>query len=301
MRVAIIGQAAFGEAVLKKLAVSGEEIVAAFFEREGDPLFVLAQQRGIPAFRTQELRKPDFLPTYAALKPDINVMAFVTVIIPESVLNLPPRGTIQYHPSLLPRYRGRSAINWPIINGEAKTGITIFWPDRGIDTGPLLLQREAPISPADTLGSLYRNFLFPMGVEAMAEAVGMIKAGSAQRVPQDETQATYEPPCEGELANIQWFHPALQVYNHVRGCDPQPGASTTVRGNLVRLTDAALEPRTKAGRYGEVLEVDEAGLRVALNGGTLLVRQVRPEGGRRVPAAEFARDVDLLPGEFLGR
>jgi len=301
MRVVIIGQAAFGEAVFRKLADAGEEVVAAFYEREGDPLWALAQQRGVPAFRTQELRKPDFMPTLAGLKPDLNVMAFVTVIIPERVLTLPSQGTIQYHPSLLPRYRGRSAINWAIINGEAQTGITIFWPDHGIDTGPVLLQKSATIGPTDTLGSLYRNQLFPLGVEAMAEAVGLIRAGKAPRQFQDEAQATYEPPCEGDLASIQWFRPAQQVYDHVRGCDPQPGAATLIRGSLVRLTDTALEPRTKPGRCGAVLEVGADGVRVALNGGTLLVRQMRREGGRRVSAADFANDLELRPGEFLGR
>lgn len=301
MRVVIIGQAAFGEAVFRSLLNRGDEVVGAFYEREGDPLFTLAQQRGVPAHRTQELRNEDFMPTLAALKPDLGVMAFVTVIIPERVLNLPSQGTIQYHPSLLPKHRGRSAINWAIINGETKTGVTIFWPDRGIDTGPVLLQKEAPIAPTDTLGSLYRNHLFPMGVEAMAEAVALIKAGRAPRLLQEDAQATYEPPCEGDLANVQWFRPAQQVYDHIRGCDPQPGAATLVRGSLVRLTDVALEPRTRAGRYGEVLAVGGDGVRVALNGGTLRIGQMRKEGGRRAPAGDFARDLDLRPGEFLGR
>jgi methionyl-tRNA formyltransferase len=300
MRVVIIGQAAFGEAVYRKLLEQGEQVVAAFYERDGDPLHELAKAQGVLGYRTQELRKPEFLSTYKALQPDMNVMAFVTVILPEQVLNLPKHGSIQYHPSLLPRYRGRSAINWAIINGETRTGITIFWPDRGIDTGPVLLQKEAQISPDDTLGSLYRNQLFPKGVEAMAESVRLITTGHAPRLPQDETLATYEPPCEGNLANIQWFRPAQQVYNHVRGCDPQPGAATTHRGNLVRLLDTALRPRARAGRYAEVLAIDEEGIHVALNGGTLLVRRVRPEGGQRVLATEFANDVALQVGERFG-
>ena len=171
MRVALIGQAAFGEAVYRRLLEQGEDIVGVFYEREGDPLHNLAVEQGVPTHPTQSLRRRDFMQTYADLGAELNVLAFVTVIIPERVLDLPPHGSIQYHPSLLPLHRGRSAINWAIINGETETGVTIFWVDRGIDTGPVLLQKTAPISQTDTLASLYRNHLFPQGVDGLAEAV----------------------------------------------------------------------------------------------------------------------------------
>lgn len=299
MRVVLIGQAAFGEAVYRRLLEQGEEVVGVFYEREGDPLHTLAQQQGVPAYPTQELRSREFFQTYGALGPELNVMAFVTVIIPERVINLPSHGTIQYHPSLLPLHRGRSAINWAIINGETETGITIFWPDKGIDTGPVLLQKKVPISSTDTLSSLYRNYLFPQGVEGLVEAITLINEGRAPKMVQNKAQATYEPPCEGELANIQWFRPAEQVYNHIRGCDPQPGASTTLRQEFIRLTDVELGQRIGPGMYGEVVAVEETGIRVALNGGTLLVRRIRREGERPVPAAEFAHMVGLEVGERL--
>ncbi|MFH1559918.1 MAG: methionyl-tRNA formyltransferase [Chloroflexota bacterium] len=299
MRVVLIGQAAFAEAVYRRLLEQNEEIVGVFYEREGDPLHTLAQEQGVPAYPTSELRSREFFQTYGALGADLNVMAFVTAIIPERVINLPSHGTIQYHPSLLPLHRGRTAINWAIINGETETGITIFWPDRGIDTGPVLLQKKAPISPTDTVGSLYRNYLFPQGVEGLGEAIALVNQGRAPKIVQDEAQATYEPPCEGEVASIRWFHPAEQVYNHIRGCDPQPGAATTLRQELIRLTDAELGPRTGPGMYGEVVAIEETGIRVALNGGTLLVRRIRREGERPIPAAEFAHVVGLEVGERL--
>jgi methionyl-tRNA formyltransferase len=299
MRVVLIGQAAFGEAVYRRLIGQGEEVVGVFYEREGDPLYTLAQAQGVPAYPTQELRRREFFQTYGALRPELNVMAFVTVIIPERVINLPSHGTIQYHPSLLPLHRGRSAINWAIINGETETGITIFWPDKGIDTGPVLLQKRVTISSTETLGSLYRNHLFPQGVEGFVEAITLINQGRAPKIVQNEAQATYEPPCEGELANIQWFRPAEQVYNHIRGCDTQPGAATTLRQELIRLTDVELGQRIGPGMYGEVVAIEETGIRVALNGGTLLVRRIRREGERPVPAAEFAHMVGLEVGERL--
>jgi len=300
MRVALIGQAAFGEAVYRRLLEQGEDVVGVFYEREGDPLHTLAQELGTPAYPTQDLRRREFFETYTALGTELNVMAFVTVIIPERVIDLPSHGTIQYHPSLLPLHRGRSAINWAIINGETETGITIFWPDKGIDTGPLLLQKKTPISPTETLSSLYRNHLFPQGVEGLVEAIALINEGRAPKIVQDETQATYEPPCEGQLADIQWFRPAEQVFNHIRGCDPQPGASTTFHQEVIRLSDVELSQRVGPGMFGEVLAVDESGIQVALNSGTLLVRRIRREGERPVPAPEFASTVGLEVGNRLG-
>ena len=300
MRVALIGQAAFGEAVYRRLLEQGEDIVGVFYEREGDPLHNLAVEQGVSTHPTQSLRRRDFMQTYADLGAELNVLAFVTVIIPERVLDLPPHGSIQYHPSLLPLHRGRSAINWAIINGETETGVTIFWVDRGIDTGPVLLQKTAPITETDTLASLYRNHLFPQGVDGLAEAVAMVREGTAPRTSQDESAATYEPPCEGRLAEIQWFRPAQQVYDHVRGCEPQPGAATNIREETVRISDVELGPREGAAMYGEVLSIDESGVRVALNGGSLLVRRMRREGERPAAAAEVAAALGLEVGERLG-
>jgi methionyl-tRNA formyltransferase len=301
MRVALIGQAAFGEAVYRRLLEQGEDVVGVFYEREGDPLHILAQEQGVPAYPTLELRSHEFFQTYVDLGTELNVMAFVTVIIPERVINLPSHGTIQYHPSLLPLHRGRSAINWAIINGETETGITIFWPDKGIDTGQVLLQKKSTISHTDTPSSLYRNQLFPQGVDGLVEAITLIKEGRAPKIVQDETLATYEPPCEGQLADIQWFRPAEQVYNHIRGCEPQPGASTTLRQEVICLSNVELGQRTGAGMYGDVLAVDESGIHVALNGGVLLVHRIRREGERPISAAEFAKTIELKAGERLGR
>ena len=223
MRVALIGQAAFGEAVYRRLLEQGEDIVGVFYEREGDPLHNLAVEQGVPAHPTQSLRRRDFMQTYADLGAELNVLAFVTVIIPERVLDLPPHGSIQYHPSLLPLHRGRSAINWAIINGETETGITIFWVDRGIDTGPILLQKTAPISPTDTLASLYRNHLFPQGVDGLAEAVAMVRDGTAPRITQDESAATYEPPVRGPAGR----GPVVQA--GAAGLQPRPRLRAAAR------------------------------------------------------------------------
>ena len=127
------------------------------------------------SFSRAPFKKAEVAEEFAALKPDLGVMAYVTLLVPQTILDLPTHGTIQYHPSLLPRHRGPSSINWPIIQGETKTGLTIFWPDEGLDTGPVLLQKEVEIGPDATLGSLYFDYLYPMGVAAMLEAVDLVK------------------------------------------------------------------------------------------------------------------------------
>jgi methionyl-tRNA formyltransferase len=304
MRIVVIGQAAFGEAVLKALREQGEEIVGvcAPATPEGgrpDPLRVAAEGAGLPVLPTRRLRRDQsVVQQYLDLKPDLNVMAFVTDIIPESVLFAPAHKTIQYHPSLLPKHRGASAINWAIIQGDARTGLTIFWPDAGIDTGPILLQREVEIGPDDTVGSVYFNHLFPLGVEAMVESVRLVREGRAPRIEQDHSQATYEPICRDEHARIVWSAEPDEVYNLVRGTNPQPGAIATLGGEQVRIFDA--ERRAEGGDTpGEILEIDDTGIRVALKRGSILIKRLQPRGAAKLGAAAFAQERGLRVGQHF--
>ena len=180
MRIVVHGQQAFGKAVLEALLKRGENVVGVYVapEKEGqkaDPLKEAALAAKLPVFQPASYRKPEVWEEFKALKPDLQVMAFVTLFVPEEFLNIPTKGSIQYHPSLLPAYRGANAINWPIIKGEKETGLSIFWPDNGLDTGDVLVQKKTPISATDTLGTVYFDRLFPMGVEAMCESVDLVK------------------------------------------------------------------------------------------------------------------------------
>jgi methionyl-tRNA formyltransferase len=305
MRIVVIGQAAFGEAVFKALVDSGEEVsgVCAPATPEGarpDPLRASAEAAGLPVLATRQLREPAVFEQYAALRPDLVVMAFVTDILRDNVLALPTQGAIQYHPSLLPLHRGSSAINWPIIFGETKTGLTIFWPDKGIDTGPILLQREVDILPDDTLGSLYFERLFPMGVDAMIEAVRLVREGRAERQPQQHALSTYEPPCSEEHAQIPWHWPAQQVYNLIRGCNPQPGAWTRFKGEKLRIFDCTLSAEQADGMPGALLAIGDEGVDVRLNGGVLRVARAQAERGKKVAAAEWAAAAGVREGDRLG-
>ena len=306
MRIVVHGQQAFGKAVLEVLLERGDDVVAVYAAPEGkrpDPLAEAAATAGLPLVRPASFRDPAVIQGFRALAPDLQVMAFVTLIVPPEFLSVPARGTIQYHPSLLPRHRGRSAINWPVIKGETETGLTVFWPNSGIDTGDVLLQRTTPISATDTLGSVYFDRLFPMGVEALLEAVDLVAAGAAPRIPQDEALATYEAPCEQDNAGIDWGKPCRQIHDLIRGCDPVPGAWTTRGGQALQIFAATPQPARDVagvgGAMGEVASVGDEGFSVVCADGRLLVTRVRPAGGAKQAAGEWAAASGLVPGSRL--
>ena len=303
MRIVLFGQAAFGEKVLERLIERRENVVGVY--TPPDPPGVknamkeLAQKAGIRVFQPRSMKAPAVLEEYKKLTTDLNVLAFVTDIIPGGILNHPKHGSIQYHPSLLPKHRGKSAINWAVIQGEKRTGLSIFWVDAGIDTGPILLQKEVEIGPEDTTGSLYFNKLFPMGVDALMEGLDMVKSGRAPRITQDKSQATYEPPCEEPHGRIHWDRPLAELYNLIRGCDPQPGAYCLHEQKKVKIFAAKTLPgRGTAAEPapGEILDVTEKAILVAGLGGALLVEKVRPEGEGKMGAAEFAKRAGLRAG-----
>ena len=309
MRIVVHGQQAFGKAVLEALMKRGENVVAVYVAPEkpgqkADPLKDAAAAAGLPVYQPSSFRKPEGWEEFRALKPDLQVMAFVTLFVPEDFLNIPTYGSIQYHPSLLPKGRGASAINWPIIQGESETGLSIFWPDNGLDTGDVLLQKKTPISDTDSLGSVYFDRLFPMGVEAMMEAVDLVKGGKAPRIKQDENLATYEGRCGPENAKIDWGKPWRQIHNLIRGCNPAPGAWTTIDGKTLQILEAkplpAKDPKGIAGKIGEVAEVSDDGFSVVCADGRIKVLRVKPADGGKVPAGDFSKTANLAAGARLG-
>ena len=304
MRIILIGQAAFAEKTLDNLIAKGEKVVAVYCPPDPpngkfDPVKTRALALGIPVRQPKSFKAPEVCDEFVALNADLAILAFVTVIVPPQVFSVPKLGSICFHPSLLPKYRGASAINWAIIKGESITGLSLFWVDKGIDTGPILLQKEVRIEPDDTTGSLYFNKIFPLGIEAIGEAVDLINAGNPPRIVQDEAKANYDPPCGDAHAKIDWSKPAEQVYNLIRGCDPQPGAHTSYNGKLVRLFDARMQSGKNAAPAGQIIEIGAEAIMVALDGGTLVVKRMRGAGAK-ISGAEFAKEVNVKVGDRLG-
>jgi methionyl-tRNA formyltransferase len=226
-------------------------------------------------------------------------MAYVTLFVPQPVLDAPKLGTIQYHPSLLPLHRGPSSINWPIAMGRTETGLSIFWPDEGLDEGPILLQKKIEIGPDETLGDVYFKKLFPIGVDAMMESVDLVRAGKAPKVPQDHAKKTYESWFKKDVAEIDWAKPAGEVYNLIRAANPAPGAWSTIKGQKVDIFDAAKVSGN--GKPGEVLSLDAQGMTIAAAGGAILAKRVRGADGKKVAAPEWAKAAGIKAGDVFDK
>lgn len=293
LRIVLMGRAAFGAAVLEALLAKGETVVAVFGppsrqQSKSDALQQSAMQHGTPVYQTSTYKDDGIFRIYTDLKPDLTILAYVTEIIPPRYFDASTHGAICFHPSLLPRHRGASAINWALMMGDEKTGVTVFSPDAGIDTGRLLFQREVEIRPEDSVGSLYFERLSPMGVEAIVECVEMIRTGQIRSWVQNEAEATYEPPCDDRVAAIDWSRPAREIYNLIRGCDPSPGAYFNWKGRKIRLYDASILPPAGGVMPGQIEAIDPPAIRISVLGGRIQVGKIRAEGAGKVDASDFA-------------
>src|SRR5712692_801071 len=309
MRIAIVGQQDFGKAVLEAFVARGDQVAGVFCapEKPGarpDALKTAAQEKGIQVFQFPSLKSDEAKNTLKRLNPDLGIMAFVLQFAPQDFVGIPKHGTIQYHPSLLPRYRGPSSINWPIIRGDTKTGLSIFRPTDGLDEGPVILQKETPIGPDDTLASVYFERLFPMGVAAMLEAADFVMAGKHREIVQDEAAASYEGWCRAAEAKINWASHVDFIYNLIRGCNPAPGAWTTLNGKKLQIFDSRKHLfRTFGavkGKIGEISEIGVASFFVTAQGGRIEVLKAKHEDGKKLSAAEFVAQNGLAPGTVLG-
>jgi methionyl-tRNA formyltransferase len=309
VRIAIVGQQDFGKAVLEAFLARGDEVAGVFCapEKEGarpDALRTAAEAKGLKVFQFKSLRAPEAAAAMGGLKAEIGVMAFVLQFAPQEFVNIPRHGTIQYHPSLLPKFRGPSSINWPIIKGETETGLTIFRPSDGLDEGKVILQKKTPIGPDDTLGSVYFDRLFPMGVAAMLEAADLVVAGKHTETVQDESRASYEGWCRSAEAEIRWATHVDFTYDLVRGCNPAPGAWTTLAGTKLQIFDARKHPvRTFGavkGKIGEVTDVTGTSFFVTAQGGQIEVQKAKLGDGKKLSGAEVAASASIAAGTLLG-
>ena len=302
MRIVLHGQQAFGKAVLEQLLERHEDVVAVCCAptAEGkpeDPLADLAREKNIPLHQPSSWKTPEALQLMQSFKADICLMAYVLLFIPQAVRDAPTYGTFQYHPSLCPHHRGPSSINWPIAMGKTHTGLSIFWPDDGLDEGPIMLQKTCDIGPDETLGDVYFNKLFPMGVAAMMEGLDLVKAGVIIKHDQRLEDGSYEGWFNKEAAKLDWAKPIDEVYNLIRAANPAPGAWTTINGGEVKIYDAIkLEGE---GTSGEVVAITDEGVTVQGVGGRILIKRVRPAGQGKIPAVEWATTANLDVGTKL--
>ncbi|MBN3296525.1 AL1L1 dehydrogenase, partial [Amia calva] len=310
MKIAVIGQSLFGQEVYKELVKEGHQIVGVFTipDKDGkaDPLATEAEKDGVPVFKFPRWRLkgkgiPEVVMQYKAVGAELNVMPFCSQFIPMEVIDFPKHGSIIYHPSLLPRHRGASAINWTLIHGDKKGGFTVFWADDGLDTGPILLQRECDVEPDDTVNTIYNRFLFPEGVKGTVEAVRLIAEGKAPKITQTEEGATYEGIQKKDNAKISWDQPAEAIHNWIRGNDKVPGAWAEVDGQRVTFYGSSLAENASS-LDGQPLDIPGAsrpgqvtknGLVLFGNDGkTLVVKNLQFEDGKMIPASQYFHSGD---------
>ncbi len=300
MRIVVHGQEAFGKAVLEKLIERGENIVAVCCApdkagRPEDPMKVYAKEKGLPVHQPKSWKTPEALELMKSFNADLCMMAYVLLFVPQPVLDAPKLGTFQYHPSLLPAHRGPSSINWPIAMGKTRTGLTIFWPDEGLDEGPVLLQKTVEIGPDETLGDVYFKKLFPMGVDAMIESLELVKAGVKLKHKQNLADGSYESWFKKEIAEIDWAKPVGEIYNTIRAANPAPGAWSMIKGVKLDIYDAARA--TDSGKAGTILSISPEGMKIAASGGAILAKRVKAPDGKKIAAAEWAASAGVKAGD----
>ena len=247
------------------------------------------------------LTDPAALEAMKAANVQVGVMAFVTQFVPQSLCEIPQHGTIQFHPSLLPLHRGASSISWSIILGRKETGFSIFRPTDGLDEGPVVLMRSVPIEPDDTLGTLYFNKIFPAGVQGLLDAADQVVAGKAAEQIQDETNAGYEGIIRDAESRINWASHVDFTYNLIRGCNPAPGAWTTLDGKKLYLFEctkriARTFSEVKGKKIGQIVAQNGSNLVIHGQGGFIEVQRVRWDGGKKIAAGEAEVAVDTILG-----
>ena len=306
MRIAIIGQQDFGKAVLNAFLERGDEVAAVFCapEKPGarpDALRLGAEGKGVAVHQFPSYTSAEARDALRALKVDIGIMAYVLLFAPQDFVNIPKHGTIQFHPSLLPLHRAPSSINWPIMMGRQTTGLTIFRPTDGLDEGPVVLQKEVTIGADDTLGSVYFDRIFPAGVAALIEAAELVLAGKAKEKIQDEGKATYEGWVREAASRLNWAQHIETTYNVIRGCNPAPGAWTTINGEKLQIFDArkiaaATFGAVRGKKIGQVVEVGANSMTVHGAGGFIEVLRCKRGEGKKVAGNEAGIAVGTILG-----
>jgi methionyl-tRNA formyltransferase len=309
MRVLLIGRDSFGKDCLKALLEQGEDLVgvitvpdhAGKVKAKANPTKDFATEAAVPLLLPSSLKDLKVIDWIKGRLPELIVLAFVTEIIPKAIIDIPKYKAINYHPSLLPRYRGGSAINWAIINGETETGVTIHYIDAGIDTGDIILQERVPIYPQDTVASLYFERLYPIGVRMIAETVRMMGEGNAPRIKQDNSQASYHPIIQEKDVIIDFGKSAHNVHNLIRGSNPYPGATTYLRGKKIKIWNSQIiSENIKPSRPGEILQIVPQGIKIAVADGCIIAEKLQIEGGKKVSAVDFVNATEIILGEIFG-
>ena len=262
------------------------------------PVKILAQELGLPVYQPQKVKDQSFLKILQKLNPDIIVVAAFGQILPKAIIDYPPLKCLNIHPSLLPRYRGAAPLNWTIIRGEKKTGVTIMLMDEGMDSGDILLQEETPIGAAETYGELHDR-LAELGATLLIKTIGQIFDGTIKRIPQNTSGVTFAPRLKKETGKINWNNNVSDIVNLIRGLSPAPTAYTHLDGLSLKILTAVAQPGNVQQPPGSVGTAGAAGLPVAASDGYVILKDVQLAGKKRMLIDDFLRGHHLNPETVL--
>jgi methionyl-tRNA formyltransferase len=310
MRIVFMGTPEFAVPTLEALLQSDDQVIGVVTQPDrpkgrgqilaASPIKRLALREGLSVLQPEKMKDERFLEALRAWQPELIGVAAFGRILPPVILQMPPKGCVNVHASLLPKYRGAGPIQWALINGEHETGITTMLMDEGMDTGPILLQERMVIEPDDTAGSL-SDRLAQLGGRLLIETVRRLKAGTITPRPQDPTRATLAPLLNKEDGLINWNAPASQIVNRIRGMTPWPGAYTSAgQERWIIWRAVALDEQTCSQAPGTVLEASRDALIVATGKGRLSITELQPAGGRRLTVAQYMAGHRLSTGYVLG-
>lgn len=312
MKIVFMGTPDFAVPSLEMLVNEGYEVVAAVTQPDkpkgrgnkltAPPVKEFAIKNGIQVLQPAKIKTSDFVEQIRELQPDLLITAAYGKILSKELLEVPVLGCINVHGSLLPEYRGAAPINWAVINGEEKTGITTMFTDVGLDTGDMLLKSELAIGPDMTVGELHDKMAV-LGAQVLRDTLSELKRGTLKRIPQDDSVSTYAPMMNKELGLIDWSKKASEIHNLVRGTDPWPGAYTLLEGNRMRVWKTVLtkERSDSCQENGRILKVDDQGILVKCSDENLLLLEVQFDSSRRMSVKEYIRGHEIKTGETLGR
>lgn len=308
LRIVFMGTPDFAVPSLQALLDGPDQVVAVVCQPDRErgrgkllsppPVKVLAEQHGLPILQPQSVRKEPFLEQMRALAPDILAVVAYGKILPAALLQLPRLGAINVHGSLLPKFRGAAPIQWAVINGEAETGVTIMQLDEGMDTGDILLSVPVAIGPQETAGELFDR-LSPLGGATLAAAIEQLKLGRLAPQPQDHALASTAPMLSKEMGHIDWSLPAARLHCLIRGLDPWPSAYGFIDGKRHRFFNPEIVRLTPDKPPGTIFRADNQGLLIAAGEDCLLIREIQPEGKKRMDVAACLRGAPIAPGILI--
>ena len=309
MKIVFMGTPDFALASLDKLIDGGYEIAAVVTQPDRPkgrgkkltppPVKERALGAGLRVLQPERVKDSGFIEALKELSPDIIIVVAYGQILPEEIINLPAMGCINVHASLLPKYRGAAPINWCIINGESRTGVTTMYMDKGMDTGDILLQRETEIGEDETAGELHDR-LAVLGADLLLETLDGLQRNEVERRAQDHSAATYAPQLDRETGRVDWNLDAKSIYNIIRGTNPWPGCYTVYKGERMKLWEAKVLEQKSRGTAGKVLEAGHGGMLVQAGSGTLLVTKIQMPSSRVMTVDEYLRGNSLETGYILG-